>query len=112
MEAVARRADRPNADVAPGPVRISDVEIDLTARRVLSGDREVALTAKESDILAVLAARPGTAVSRQQVMDEVCGDAHLAVSRSLDVHLTQLLAKLARPGLVTTIRGFGYRLGE
>jgi DNA-binding response OmpR family regulator len=112
MEAVARRADRPKAGAAPGPVRIGDVEIDLTARRVLSGDREVALTAKEFDVLAVLTARPGTAVSRQQVMDEVWGDAHLAVSRSLDVHLTQLRAKLARPGLVTTIRGFGYRLGE
>jgi DNA-binding response OmpR family regulator len=62
-------------------------------------------------VLAVLAARQGTAVSRQQLMDEVWGDAYLAVSRSLDVHLTQLRAKLDRPGLITTIRGFGYRLG-
>jgi DNA-binding response OmpR family regulator len=69
------------------------------------------LTAKEFAILAVLAGKCGTAVSRQVVMDEVWGDAFVAVSRALDVHLTSLRAKLDRPGLVSTIRGFGYRLG-
>ena len=59
----------------------------------------------------MLAAQRGAAVSRQQLLDEVWGDAYLAVSRSLDVHLTQLRAKLDRPGLLTTIRGFGYRFG-
>ncbi|MEQ0563355.1 response regulator transcription factor [Amycolatopsis sp. NEAU-NG30] len=111
MDAVVRRAvarTAPAGDV----VRIDDVEIDLGARRVRVAGRDVGLTTKEFEILAVLAARPGTAVSRQQLMDEVWGDAYLAVSRSLDVHLTQLRAKLDRPGLLTTIRGFGYRLGR
>ncbi|PRY38218.1 response regulator transcription factor [Umezawaea tangerina] len=108
MDAVRRRS----AHAAPGDrvVRTGDVEIDLDARRVLVGGREVALTTKEFEVLAVLATRPGTAVSRQQLMDEVWGDAYLAVSRTLDVHLTALRAKLDRPGVVTTIRGFGYRL--
>jgi len=111
MDAVVRRAvarDVPAGDV----VRVEDVEIDLGARRVLVAGHDIGLTTKEFEILAVLAARPGTAVSRQQLMDEVWGDAYLAVSRSLDVHLTQLRAKLDRPGLLTTIRGFGYRLGR
>ncbi|MFF3485035.1 response regulator transcription factor [Streptomyces sp. NPDC002701] len=92
-------------------VRAGDVEVDLDARRVRVAGAEVELTTKEFDILAVLAGRAGTAVSREQVLDEVWGDAHHAVSRSLDVHLTQLRAKLRRPGLLTTIRGFGYRFG-
>ncbi|MFJ1759675.1 response regulator transcription factor [Amycolatopsis sp. NPDC088138] len=111
MDAVARRAitrDAPAGDV----VHVEDVEIDLAARRVRAGGADIALTTKEFEILAVLAARLGTAVSRQQLMDEVWGDAYLAVSRSLDVHLTGLRAKLDRPGLLTTIRGFGYRLGR
>jgi DNA-binding response OmpR family regulator len=111
MDAVVRRAvarEAPAGDV----VRIEDVEIDLGARRVLVAGQDVGLTTKEFEILAVLAARPGTAVSRQQLMDEVWGDAYLAVSRSLDVHLTGLRGKLDRPGLLTTIRGFGYRLGR
>ncbi len=111
MDAVVRRAalsSAPQDDV----VRVEDVEIDLGARRVLVDGNDIGLTAKEFAVLAVLAVRPGTAVSRQQLMDEVWGDAYLAVSRSLDVHLTQLRAKLDRPGLLTTIRGFGYRLGR
>ncbi|WP_414938896.1 response regulator transcription factor [Amycolatopsis sp. cmx-11-51] len=111
MDAVVRRA-AVSAAPQDGVVRVEDVEIDLGARRVLVDGHDIGLTAKEFAVLAVLATRPGTAVSRQQLMDEVWGDAYLAVSRSLDVHLTQLRAKLDRPGLLTTIRGFGYRLGR
>ncbi|MFC9682406.1 response regulator transcription factor [Streptomyces sp. NPDC056948] len=111
IDAVARRAAAPSAQ-APRTVRAGDVEVDLDARRVLVGGAEVRLTTKEFEVLAALAARAGTAVSRQQLMDEVWGDAFLAVSRSLDVHLTQVRAKLGRPEVLTTIRGFGYRFGD
>jgi DNA-binding response OmpR family regulator len=108
MDAVLRRS-APSAP-ASRVVLVGDVEIDLDARRVLVGGQEITLTTKEFAVLAALASRVGTAVSRQQLMDEVWGDAYLAVSRSLDVHLAQLRAKLDRPGVLTTIRGFGYRL--
>jgi DNA-binding response OmpR family regulator len=112
LEAVARRA-RPHGD---GPaaeiVEVEDLRVDLGARRAMVGEAEIALTAKEFEILAVLARRRGTAVSRQQLLDEVWGDAFLAVSRALDVHMASLRAKIGRPGLLTTIRGFGYRLGD
>ena len=110
IDAVARRATA--GGPRPRTVVVGDIEVDLGARRVLVGGQEVELTAKEFDVLAALAKRPGAAVSRQQLMDEVWGDAYLAVSRSLDVHLTQLRAKIRRPELLTTIRGFGYRLGD
>jgi DNA-binding response OmpR family regulator len=110
IDAVARRM--PSAAQSPGVVRVRDLVIDLDARRVTTGDTEIELTAKEFDILAVLARNLGAAVSRQQLLDAVWGDAYLAVSRSLDVHLTQLRGKLARPGLLTTIRGFGFRLED
>ena len=110
MEAVARRVRA--AEPAPDLVEVDDLRVDLGARRAEVDGAEVALTSKEFDILAVLARNAGSAVSRQQLLDEVWGDAYLAVSRSLDVHLTSLRAKLARPGLITTIRGFGFRLGE
>lgn len=111
VDAVVRRT-RP-ADTMPADVvEVEDVRVDLTARRATVAGEEVALTAKEFDILAALARRPGAAISRQQLLDEVWGDAYLAVSRSLDVHLASLRNKLGRPGLVSTIRGFGYRLGR
>ncbi|MFD7713638.1 response regulator transcription factor [Streptomyces sp. NPDC059785] len=111
IDAVTRRSAARGTPSAR-TVRAGDVEVDLQARRVRVGGAEVELTTKEFDILAVLAGRAGTAVSRQQLLDEVWGDAFHAVSRSLDVHLTQLRAKLARPELLTTIRGFGYRFGD
>ncbi|MGW5474611.1 response regulator transcription factor [Streptomyces chartreusis] len=113
IEAVTRRSATPAPSAAPAPrtARAGDVEVDLDARRVTVGGAEVRLTTKEFAVLAALAGRAGTAVSRQQLMDEVWGDAYLAVSRSLDVHLTQLRAKLGRPEVLTTIRGFGYRFG-
>ncbi|BCL29516.1 DNA-binding response regulator [Streptomyces aurantiacus] len=120
IDAVTRRNATRNASAASAAalasavrtVRAGDVEVELDARRVRVAGAEVELTTKEFDILAVLAGRAGTAVSREQLLDEVWGDAHHAVSRSLDVHLTQLRAKLRRPGLLTTIRGFGYRFGN
>lgn len=109
VDAVARRA-RTTAPAARA--RVEDLEVDLEARRATVAGTELALTGKEFAILAVLARRPGVAVSRQQLLDEVWGDATVAGSKSLDVHLTALRAKIDRPGLVATVRGFGYRLGR
>ncbi|MFI0240258.1 response regulator transcription factor [Streptomyces sp. NPDC016845] len=111
IDAVTRRSAARGAPEAR-KVRAGDVEIDLDARRVVADGTDIELTTKEFDILAVLAARAGTAVSREQVLDEVWGEAQHARSRSLDVHLTQLRTKLDRPHLLTTIRGFGYRFGD
>ncbi len=110
IEAVARRGRA--MPVAADEVLVGDVRVDLRTRRVRVEDHDVELTPKEFDVLAVLAGEAGTAVSRQRLMDEVWGDAYLAVSRSLDVHIAQLRAKLGRPELLVTIRGFGYRFGE
>lgn len=110
MEAVTRRCAA-GGDAPQRVVQVADVHVDLDARTVLVAGAAVALTTKEFAVLAVLARHPGTAVSRQLIMYEVWGDAYLAVSRSLDVHVATLRAKLGRPGLLQTIRGFGYRFG-
>ncbi|PWW62758.1 response regulator transcription factor [Actinokineospora spheciospongiae] len=110
IDAVTRRAAARGG--VPEVVEVEDLRVDLAARRVSVAGAELTLTGKEYDILAALARRSGVAVSRQQVLDEVWGDATVAVSRALDVHLASLRTKLARPGLLSTVRGFGYRLGR
>lgn len=95
-----------------GPASWGDVEVDVVARRVDVAGASVTLTRTEFDVLAVLCTRPGECVSREQVVDAVWGDAFAVPSRSLDVHLAQLRAKLDRPGAITTVRGFGYRWGD
>ncbi|WP_216899645.1 response regulator transcription factor [Nocardia alni] len=88
-----------------------DVRVDLVSREVAVAGQSVPLTQKEFELVRVLTEHPGSAISRQQLMDRIWGDAFLAVSRSLDVHISGLRAKLNRPGLITTIRGYGYRWG-
>ncbi|MEC3917363.1 response regulator transcription factor [Nocardia sp. CDC160] len=111
LETVTRRA-HPATAPTERVVVTGDVRVDLEARRVEVAGVPVALTAKEFELVQVLTERPGAAVSRQQLMDRIWGDAFVAVSRSLDVHMTGLRAKLDRPGLITTIRGYGYRWGD
>ena len=64
IDAVTRRIRAAGAVPGVRAVRAGDVEIDLDARRVRVAEAEVELTAKEFDVLAVLARREGTAVSR------------------------------------------------
>ncbi|MDQ1456639.1 MAG: hypothetical protein QOH28_2259 [Actinomycetota bacterium] len=105
---------RPNARVLLRSV-VGDLEIDIDARRAWAGDRELALRPREFDLLALLASEAGRAVTRERIMDE-CWDAHWHGStKTLDVHISQLRAKLAegagtqRPTIVV-LRRVGYRL--
>ncbi|MFI7481621.1 response regulator transcription factor [Kocuria sp. M1R5S2] len=109
IDTVRRRAAPESSTPRTGVLTFGDVVIDVDARSLtVAGDR-VPLTTKEFDLLSVLVETPGAAVSREQLMDRLWGDAFVAFSRSLDVHMTALRSKLARPGLIETIRGFGYR---
>ncbi|GAA5067321.1 response regulator transcription factor [Nocardia callitridis] len=111
LENAMRRAEQPARRANP-VVRTGDVRVDLAAHTVEVAGQPITLTQKEFQLVAALVVRPGAAVSRQQLMDRIWGDAFVTVSRSLDVHMTGLRAKLGRPGLITTIRGYGYRWGQ
>jgi DNA-binding response OmpR family regulator len=112
MEAVLRRS-RPVAPVpAPTrpPVRLADVEIDLDARAVRAHGGPVRLTRKEFDLLALLAEQPGAVRTRAEILQRVWQSSWQGSSRTLDVHVASLRAKLGAPDLVETVRGVGYRL--
>jgi DNA-binding response OmpR family regulator len=111
LENVVRRAAA-GSQPERAEVVTRDVRVDLAARVVEVAGVPISLTQKEFELVEALVERPGAAVSRQQLMDRIWGDAFVAVSRSLDVHMTGLRAKLDRPGLITTIRGYGYRWGQ
>jgi DNA-binding response OmpR family regulator len=106
---VAGRRHGQTAEPAIETISMGDIVVDLGAHLVHVDGREVALTPKEYELLAHLVVRRGEAVSRQQLMDAIWGDAYVAISRSLDVHMTSLRAKLGKPDAIATIRGYGYR---
>lgn len=120
IDTVRRRTDTPSGRSGAAaedtgrraPVRAGDVEVDLAGRTVTVAGAEVRLTRREFDVLAHLAARPDEVHSRAEILDRIWGDAFLAASRSLDVHVAGIRAKTGRSGLVRTVRGFGYQLGS
>ena len=88
------------------------VVIDRGRRTVTVDGRPVELTAKEFDLLVVLAEEPGRAVSRQEIFSRVWDPVWNGSGKSLEVHIATLRKKLGDPELVETVRGVGYRLSE
>jgi len=107
VEAVMRRAPPARRG---GPVVIGDLTIDVAARTVEVTGSPVSLTPKEFDLLAALARLPGCTIDRQRLLLDVWQSDYAALSRTLDVHIATLRAKLGRAELIETVRGVGYRL--
>ena len=91
-------------------IRVGALTVDGEGRRALLGGAEIELTAKEFDLLAVLAARPGAVVSRRRLLDEVWDGRHHLATKTIDVHVASLRRKLGDPGWIQTVRGVGFRL--
>jgi DNA-binding response OmpR family regulator len=109
IEAVTRRSGRSTGHSQQSIV-LGDLDVDLRRRVAAVGSRVLPLTATEFDLLSLLAQHAGSVVTREQILDALWGDAFLASSRSLDVHLTGLRAKLQLPGFIINVRGVGYRI--
>ena len=108
INAVTRRVgEQPPAAMT---VRVGALWLDLERRKVLLHDDEIELTAKEFDLLAALAARPGAVVSRQRLLDEVWNGRHHIATKTIDVHVASLRRKLGDAGWIQTVRGVGFRL--
>ncbi|QFZ17050.1 response regulator transcription factor [Saccharothrix syringae] len=87
---------------------VGDVRLDGDRRRVWAGDGEVALTSTEFDLLAHLMRSPGRVFGREQLLSAVWGYAAVAGTRTVDVHVAQLRAKLGAHSPIRTVRGVGY----
>ncbi len=90
------------------PQTLGGITLDAAQRRVFAGDDELTLTATEFDLLAHLMRRPGRVFSREQLLSEVWGYASVAGTRTVDVHVAQLRAKLGAASPIRTVRGVGY----
>ena len=90
---------------------VGEVTLDPARRRMFAAGTEVALTTTEFDLLAYLMRRPGRVFSREQLLSEVWGYAAAAGTRTVDVHVAQLRAKLGAASPIRTVRGVGYAAG-
>ena len=94
--------------VDSGVVTIGGVALDPSTRTVTAHDKPVELTATEFDLLAYLMSRPGHVFSRDELLSRVWGYAAVVGTRTVDVHVAQLRAKLGDPNPIQTARGVGY----
>jgi DNA-binding response OmpR family regulator len=98
---------------APTELVAADLRLDLSARRVFLGEREVGLAPREFDLLAALMRDQGAVLSRDLLLERVWGDDYPGDPRTVDVHVRWLRQKLetdpSDPQRITTVRGVGYR---
>jgi DNA-binding response OmpR family regulator len=95
-------------------IRLGQLAIDVDTYQVTVGGRPLDLTFKEFELLRFLAAQPGRVFTRPALLREVWGYDFYGGTRTVDVHVRRLRAKLgpAHESLVETVRGVGYRAHE
>ena len=113
VKAVLRRS-KPAAAEAAEVIEREGLTIDAQRRQVdVEGQGTVELTAKEFDLLLVLASNPGIVLTRERLMEKVWGYEYIGDTRTVDVYIRHLREKLADnaedPRFIQTVRGVGYR---
>ena len=90
-----------------------DITLIPARREVLRGEVHLSLTLKEYELLAALMKNKGKVISRDELLRSVWGYDFTGESRTLDVHIRTLRAKLGASGnIIETVRGVGYRIGD
>ncbi|MFG2622560.1 response regulator transcription factor [Streptomyces sp. NPDC048507] len=113
LRARLRALLRRRAAGRPAPLTLGDLLIETPIRRCVRAGVTIPLTAKEFDLLAVLARRPGIAVSKGALLEEVWDLPADSDPNIVEVHISALRRKLDQPfptRLLHTVRGIGYRL--
>jgi DNA-binding response OmpR family regulator len=111
VRALLRRAD--SAPETPQIVRALDLEIDLGGHTLTRDGLEIDLTPTEFNLLAAMAAQPGRAFTRLQLLEASQGTAYEGYDRTVDAHIKNLRSKLEHdpknPRYIETVFGVGYR---
>ena len=102
----------PDGDDAPSEIRAAGVVIDEASYTARVNGAPLNLTFKEFELLKYLAQHPGRVFTRQQLLTEVWGYDYYGGTRTVDVHVRRLRAKLGadHENLISTVRNVGYRL--
>lgn len=94
-------------------LKVRELEIDKTARRVFVQGKEITLTSKEFDLLTFLAAHPNRVFSKEELFQKIWGMKSVGESATVTVHIKKIREKIegdvGKQGYIETIWGIGYR---
>jgi two-component system response regulator RegX3 len=101
--------DQDNSSLVAGPVRM-----DVDRHQVSVNNTSISLPLKEFELLEFLMRNSGRVLTRMQLIDRVWGSDYVGDTKTLDVHIKRLRAKIevdpANPVFIQTVRGLGYKL--
>ena len=112
IKAIMRRTGRPEKGKQGKVVEASELRMDLESRRLFIAGKEINLTAKEFDLLELMALNPGKVYGRESLLNTVWGYEYPGDVRTVDVHIRRLREKIetnpSEPKYVHTKWGVGY----
>lgn len=112
IRAVTRRSGSQTSPEVAAVLTVGRMVIDPARRTVLVDETGVDLTAKEFDLLAHLASRPGIVHRRSDIMEAVWDANWYGPTKTLDAHIASLRKKLGDAGWIEAVRGVGFRLDD
>lgn len=112
IRAVLRRRGEPD-EMLPATLEAGPVRIDVDRHVVAVRGQTIAMPLKEFDLLELLVRNAGRVLTRGQIIDRVWGSDYVGDTKTLDVHVKRLRAKIEvdppDPRLILTVRGLGYK---
>ena len=105
VENVLRRFNKVEQEI-----RIGDVEINVTARTVTKGGKDINLTIKEFDLLLLFMRNPDRALYREMIYEQVWDGPYMGDSRTVDLHVQRLRRKAGLEQQIESVYKVGYRL--
>jgi two-component system, OmpR family, response regulator RegX3 len=112
IRAVLRRGQEP--DLAPATLEAGPVRMDVERHVVTVDGQQQRLPLKEFELLEMFLRNPGRVLTRGQLIDRVWGSDYVGDTKTLDVHVKRLRAKIepdpSDPKYLVTVRGLGYKL--
>jgi two-component system response regulator RegX3 len=111
-----RRTDAPDVEPEEGALELGPVRMDVERHTVEVHGRPVSFPLKEFELLELLLRNAGRVLTRGQLIDRIWGSDYVGDTKTLDVHVKRVRAKIeqdpANPRLLLTVRGLGYKLAD
>ena len=115
VEAQLRRSKKFSGEAAGETLRLGDLVLDRESVSVTAGGKDITLTVREFEILALLMEHPKKVFTREQIYERVWGEDYMGDDNTVNVHVSNLRSKLSKVSereYIKTVWGIGFKMAE